>query len=691
MKLRVDNSSPTKIKVDALIGGVFKGGKIDDTLATVDKALDGSLSDILKQKEFHGRRYETDSLLSLGKLAARRVLLVGIGKEADYDLYYLRNVVAAAARAAHKKGARSLAFIMPTPAGAGAADVAQAIVEGAMLGLVNPDIYKTAERDADSDVEELVIVGAGGTDVDEAVKRGQILAEAANFTRSLAEEPANIMTPVRLAEEARRMCQQHGNLEFNVLGRAEMEAKGMGSILGVAAGSHTEPQMIVISYNGGKGDKRKIALVGKGITFDSGGTSIKGAADMHYMKYDMCGAAAVIGAMKAIAELAPAINVIAIACAVENMPGGGAQRPGDVRKAMNGTSIEVLNTDAEGRLVLADGVLYAQEQGATHVVDICTLTGAAVISLGHAAAALLGRPQAFLDQVKEAGEESGERIWQLPLFSEYREQLKSNIADIANVGGRAAGTAVGAIFVGEFIEDATAWAHLDIAAVAYTERDLPYLPQGSSGYGVRTMTNLVLDVANSKRDLSRPTLFIQHDLRRVAARRFLFCPFNQTSVRIINNPHHPGPRVAGQNWPNPHNLELYRLHLLLDHRFHLFDFIGIVHPAEDDVGRLACDIVLQYFPQPLIRLLLVAYPLQRLHLTILYLKQRLDIQQPAHERRASTDTPTAPQIFQRVQGQNNVHLRDHRLDYLHNFVPALALGCRLRRPLHHEPQAHVDI
>jgi leucyl aminopeptidase len=498
MDVRVDSSPATEIKVDALIGCVFKDGSIEDErLASVDQALDGALGEIISRKEFHGRRYETDSLLAMGKVAARRVMLVGGGKQQEYDLYYLRNIVAAAARAAHKKGARSLAFVMPTPDGANSREVAQAVTEGAMLGLVNPDIYKTNERDEDTTVEQIVIVGDGSKEMNEGARRGGIMAAAANFTRSLAEEPANIMTPARLAEEARKMVKQHKNLEITVLGRKEMEAKGMGSLLGVALGSHNEPQLIVINYNGGKkGDKRKIALVGKGITFDSGGTSIKPAQDMHYMKYDMCGAAAVIGAMQAIAEFGPAINVIGIGCAVENMPGGGAQRPGDVVRAMNGKTIEVLNTDAEGRLVLADGVAYAQEQGATHLLDICTLTGAAVISLGHAAAALLGQPQGWLDQVKQAAEESGERVWQLPLFSEYREQLKSNIADIANVGGRAAGTAVGAIFVKEFIEEGTEWAHLDIAAVAYTERDLPYLPHGSSGFGVRTMTNLVLDAAS---------------------------------------------------------------------------------------------------------------------------------------------------------------------------------------------------
>ncbi len=498
MDVRVDNSPASEIKVDALIACVFKdGGVEDERLASVDKALGGALAEIISRKEFHGRRYETDIVLTMGKLAARRVLLVGGGKQSEFDLFYLRNTVAAAARAAHKKGARSLAFLMPTPAGASIIAVAQAITEGAIIGLINPDIYKTREGDEQGDVEQIVIVGDNSAEMNEGVRRGKIMSEAANFTRSLAEEPANIMTPVRLAEEARKMVGQHTNLEITVLGRAEMEAKGMGSILGVAAGSHTEPQLIVISYNGGKkGDQRKIALVGKGITFDSGGTSIKPAQNMHYMKYDMCGAAAVIGAMQALAEFGPAINVIGIGCAVENMPGGGAQRPGDVRRAMNGKTIEVLNTDAEGRLVLADGVLYAQEQGATHVVDICTLTGAAVISLGHAAAALLGQPQSWLDQVKDAAEESGERVWQLPLYNEYREELKSNIADIANVGGRAAGTAIGAIFIKEFIEESTEWAHLDIAAVAYTEHDQPYLAHGSSGFGVRTMTNLVLDVAD---------------------------------------------------------------------------------------------------------------------------------------------------------------------------------------------------
>ncbi len=498
MDVTVESGNIGSVKVDALVVGVLKGGKVEgERLSAVDKALGGAVGDILERKEFHGRRYETDALLTMDKLAARRVILVGGGKADEYSLYYLRHVAAAAARVAHKKGARSIAFLLPIPPGASPREVAQAITEGAMLGLVNPDIYKTHERDVDTEVERIIIIGDDKKGMEEGARRGKILAEAANFTRSLAEEPANVMTPMRLADDTRKMCKEFG-LDISVLGRKEMQAKGMGSLLGVSLGSHNEPQLIVISYNGGKrGDKRKIALVGKGITFDSGGTSIKPAENMHYMKYDMCGAAAVIGAMRAIAQFKPDINVIGIAAAVENMPGGGAQRPGDVVRAANGKTIEVLNTDAEGRLVLADAVVYAQEQGATHLLDICTLTGAVVISLGHAAAGLLGRPQSWIDTVKQAAEQSGERVWQLPLFPEYREQLKSNIADIANVGGRAGGTAVGATFVGDFIEEQTEWAHLDIAAVAYTERDLPYMPQGSSGYGVRTMTNLVLEVAGS--------------------------------------------------------------------------------------------------------------------------------------------------------------------------------------------------
>ncbi len=499
MDVRVDSGAATALKADALIVGLFFGQtELSGALADLDKALDGAISELLANKEFKGARYEAEMVLTMGKLAARRVVLAGLGKEDQYSSYYMRTCAAAAARSARKKGATTLAIHFPTAPDTHAQEMAQALTEGVVMGLVDPDIYKSDNEDKVTVTALTILSGAGDSAAaSEGVRRGNIMAEASNLTRSLAEEPANVMNPVRLAAEARKVAEQYG-LEIEVLGRAEMEERGMGSILGVALGSVTEPQLIALKYMKGGAGAETVALVGKGITFDTGGTSIKPAENMHYMKYDMCGAAAVLGAIKAIAEFGPAANVIGVMCCVENMPGGAAQRPGDVVRASNGKTIEVLNTDAEGRLVLADGIVWAQKLGAKHVVDICTLTGAAVITLGHAATCLLGSPQVWVDQVKRASDESGERVWQLPIFPEYREQLKSNIADLANIGGRPAGTITAAVFIQQFVEDGNSWAHLDIAATAYSERDLPYLPQGSSGAGVRTMTNLILDLANGK-------------------------------------------------------------------------------------------------------------------------------------------------------------------------------------------------
>ncbi|HKC84515.1 MAG TPA: leucyl aminopeptidase, partial [Blastocatellia bacterium] len=326
-------------------------------------------------------------------------------------------------------------------------------------------------------------------EVGRGVERGRIIAEATNFARELINEPANVITPTELARRAEDMAREHG-LEFDALDEARMKELGMGAFLGVAQGSAEPAKMITLTYAPKTESKETIAIVGKGITFDTGGISIKPSDGMEKMKYDMAGGATAIGAMRAIAQLKPQVKVIGVVPTTENMPGGRAQRPGDVVRAMSGKTIEVINTDAEGRLILADAVAYARKLGATRIIDLATLTGAVSIALGDVYVALLGTDQAWIDKILAAAKKAGEKVWQLPLDKDYREQIKSEIADIKNVGGRKAGTITGAYFIREFAED-TPWAHLDIAGTAWNENGKPYLAIGPTGVGLRTLVNLV--------------------------------------------------------------------------------------------------------------------------------------------------------------------------------------------------------
>jgi len=328
------------------------------------------------------------------------------------------------------------------------------------------------------------------------VERGRILAEAANFARDLANEPANQMTPSALAEQAAAVARESG-LECQVLEREQAQELGMGAFLGVAQGSRQPPKFIVLHYRGAGPDVTALGLVGKGITFDSGGISIKPAAGMEEMKGDMSGGAAVIAAMRAIAQLKLHVNVTAIVPATENMPGGNAIKPGDVLRAMSGKTIEVINTDAEGRLVLADGLSYARHLKLSPIIDVATLTGAISIALGNVAMGCMTNDQPLCDRIVQAGRAAGEKIWQLPLYEEYREQIKSEVADIKNTGGRQAGAITAAFFLKEFVGD-TPWVHLDMAGVDFYDKEKGALVKGASGMPVRTLVNLVLSLAEEK-------------------------------------------------------------------------------------------------------------------------------------------------------------------------------------------------
>jgi leucyl aminopeptidase len=365
--------------------------------------------------------------------------------------------------------------------------------------LWDADKYKTSDKE-EKLIEQMIVATVEGDSQSlvQSAERGRILAEAANLAREIINEPSNLMTPTELARQAEEVAQKYG-LELDVLDEARMKELGMGALLGVAQGSAEPAKMIVLTYtpSAEPTSNETIAIVGKGVTFDTGGISIKPSDGMEKMKYDMAGGATTIAAMRAIAQLKPAINVIGIVPAVENMPGGRAQRPGDVVRSMLGKTIEVINTDAEGRLILCDAVAYAIKLGATKIVDLATLTGAVSIALGDVYVAVLGNNQEWTDAVIAAGKASGEKIWPLPLDREYREQIKSDIADIKNVGGRKAGTITGAYFIREFVGD-TPWAHLDIAGTAWNDSSKPYLSVGPTGVCVRTLVNLVSQMASQE-------------------------------------------------------------------------------------------------------------------------------------------------------------------------------------------------
>jgi len=438
--------------------------------------------------EVSGKSGELTLLHHPAGAAAARVLLAGVGKPEKCGPAELRKLAATAIRHLKSKSIRRISLALEgacaTPANAAAA------VEGAILGDFEPDRYKNP---ADRKTVDSFTVVAEAEGIAEGADRGRIVAEAQNYARTLANEPANRLTPQKLAEAARESAAEF-QLECQVLDAARMTELGMGSLLGVAQGSAEPPALIEIHYRpeGGSNGSAHLGLVGKGVTFDTGGISIKPAEGMEKMKYDMAGGAAMIAAMRALAQLKPAIPVSAYVPAVENMPGSRAQRPGDIVTAMSGKTIEVLNTDAEGRLILADAITYAKRQGCTHLVDAATLTGAIVVALAHVNVGLFANDDGMRDRVLQAAKVAGDRMWPMPLEEEYKEYLKSAFADLANIGGRWGGAITAAWFLREFAEE-TPWVHLDIAGTAWLDDAKPFMAKGPTGVPVRTLVQLAMD------------------------------------------------------------------------------------------------------------------------------------------------------------------------------------------------------
>jgi leucyl aminopeptidase len=480
-----------QVEADALAVVLFEGASAPPALSFASAWLD----ELRSSGEFVGKCGEIAVMHLPSGLKAKRLVAVGGGKREKFDTAGLRRASGAAVRALKQKGVKRLAWCVVLGDGAGdSAAHVEAAVEGAILGNYEPDRHKPS-TDAKPLESFVAVAPANGAELERSFDRGRILAESQNFTRDLVNEPANVLTPMVLAERARAMAADSG-LECEVLDQDRMRQLGMGSLLGVAQGSAEPPALIIVRYRPATAPASKdhLALVGKGVTFDTGGVSIKPADGMEKMKYDMAGGAAVLGAMRAIARLKPSIPVTAFVPTVENMVGSKAQRPGDIVKSLAGKTIEVLNTDAEGRLILIDAITYARRLGCTHLVDAATLTGAIVVALGYVNIGAFTNNDAMLARVMNAARVEGEKMWHMPLDDEYKDLLKSTFADMANIGGRWGGAISAAWFLREFAED-TPWVHLDIAGTAWLEESKPFMAKGPSGVCVRTFVKLATDWA----------------------------------------------------------------------------------------------------------------------------------------------------------------------------------------------------
>ncbi|MGA3104890.1 MAG: leucyl aminopeptidase [Terriglobales bacterium] len=497
MKTNLSSSKPSQLETDCLVVVTLDQGDKDKPSPTVessDAAVRDASKDVISSGEVTAKLFEATLLHNPTGLKAKRLLLLGGGKAKTFSAAELRKLAGAAVRTLKGKNIHSFALVLPEN-GIAAADAVRAVIEGAFVGEFDPGYYKSDRKDKEKEkIETLTIVipetSGDPKALEGALQAGRIVAESQNFARDLINEPSNRMTPTIMAERAKKMAADVG-LKCEVMDGDKIRQLKMGAFWGVSQGSDEPPALIVLRYEPQGAPKDvHLGLVGKGVTFDTGGISIKPADGMEKMKYDMAGAATMIGAMRAIALLKPKVKVTAIILATENMPSGKAQKPGDVQIAMSGKSIEIINTDAEGRLILADGLAYARQLGCTHLVDAATLTGAVVVALGYVNAGIFASTDDMYERFEKANKLAGEKMWRLPLDDEYKENLKSNIADMVNAGSRYGGAIFAAMFLKEFSED-TPWIHLDIAGTAWMEDNKPWIAKGPTGIALRSLVEFV--------------------------------------------------------------------------------------------------------------------------------------------------------------------------------------------------------
>ena len=485
MKIDVSTVSPHKQATPALVIGCFEDAK-DELFVTCDAALDGCLERLMVSREFWGKPNSTILIHTMGKLPSERLLLVGLGKKREMNAERLRTAAGNAVKALRVARVASFATVLPLAGGAETA--LDAVVTGTLLGGYAFEQYKTKSREELFSVASMTLLlnkGTHTTSARDSIKKAEIICEGVALARDLVSHPGNVATPGYLAETAQKLADTYG-LHCSVYEQAEMEQLGMNALVGVGKGAEEPPRLIVLEYHGAAAKGRPVVLVGKGVTFDSGGISIKPGAGMEEMKSDMAGGAAVLGTLAAAARLKLPVNLIGIVPTAENMPDGKSYKPGDVLTSMSGTTIEITNTDAEGRLILCDALHFARKYKPAVIIDLATLTGACVVALGHEASGLMGNNQRLVDALQEAGKRSGERLWPLPLWEEYGEAMKSDIADLKNAGSRDGGTITAGWFLKQFVGK-TAWAHLDIAGTAWGDKARPYCPKGATGVGVRLL------------------------------------------------------------------------------------------------------------------------------------------------------------------------------------------------------------
>jgi len=498
MEIELKFQDPAEVETECLAAVVVDEGEGSATKAKVltsDAGVRNAAHELIASGEATGKIFETNLIHKPHGLKAKRLLLVGGGKAKGFTTTELRRVAGTAVRHLKPKSIKNFAIVAPDLA-TGTVDSIKSVVEGAFVADFDPDTYKSDRKDQAMQ-KVTVVTDADKKIAEEAVREGRAMGESQNLTRVLVNEPSNRMTPTILAERAKRMCAEVG-LKCEVYGADKIKEMKMGAFWSVAQGSDEPPALIVMTYEPAGAPKEPVlGLIGKGVTFDTGGISIKPADGMEKMKYDMAGGATMIGAMRAIAMLKPKVKVIGIVGATENMPSGKAQKPGDVQIAMSGKAIEIINTDAEGRLVLADALHYARQLGATHMIDAATLTGACVVALGHVNVGVFANDDVMFQRWSEANKRAGEKMWRLPLDQEYFEQIRSQIADIMNSGGRWGGAVTAAMFLKEFV-DTTPWIHLDIAGTAWIDENKSWIAKGPSGIAVRSIVEFAREFAANK-------------------------------------------------------------------------------------------------------------------------------------------------------------------------------------------------
>ncbi|MBX3237607.1 MAG: leucyl aminopeptidase [Nitrospiraceae bacterium] len=498
------------VQVDAQIGRVdqqsgevlvllhCEGEGLKQEAAAIDKQLAGHLTELVRRGEFEGKSGELLLVHTQDKAPVKRLILAGLGKKKDLRLDAVRQALGAAVKRVRLAKVTAFAVAMPSdaPRGASPLDLAQTMAEGAILGSYQFTAYRSENGAKPSEVERMTIYSSQRVQqrqLVEGIRRGVAAAEATIFVRDLCNHPSNVMTPSRIATEAKAVAKESG-VTVKILEQKDMEQLGMGALLGVARGSHEPPKFIILEYKGEKAKKTEqpVVLVGKTITFDTGGISLKPSENMEQMKADMTGGAEVMATMRAAARLKLPLHLISILPVAENMPGGRAMKPGDVVKTLSGKTVEVQNTDAEGRLILSDALAYATRYKPAALIDIATLTGACVVALGQFAIGMFGTNDRLKESVRKAGLRAGERVWEMPLWDEYFEQLRSDVADMRNIGGRGGGMITAALFLSKFVGDCP-WIHLDIASTDWSERERAYIPKGPTGIGTRLLIQFLID------------------------------------------------------------------------------------------------------------------------------------------------------------------------------------------------------